>query len=309
MDITKVVIPAAGFATNFLPFSKAVPKEMLPLLNKPAIQYVVEEGLQAGIKNFFIVTNKEKQAICNHFDVYQALEEFLKETNKTELLSDLAKIRRNVNFAYVRQAEPLGLGHAVSQARSLIHDKEYFGICLPDDIIQSKTPALEQLMRVAQQERASVVAVQEIPRELANQYGIVTIKKQITSSLFQLSHIIEKPSPKETPSDLAVIGRYILSSKIFDALDTAASYSLGDIQLSDGISTMIRSGERVFAYKIQGTRYDIGNPLGWMKATLSMGLQDPVYGPHLKRYLGEITHNESLLLPPAPIKTKTLSRS
>ena len=308
MDITKVVIPAAGFATNFLPFSKAVPKEMLPLLNKPAIQYVVEEGLQAGIKNFFIVTNKEKQAISNHFDVYQALEEFLKETNKTELLSDLAKIRRNVNFAYVRQAEPLGLGHAISQARSLIHDKEYFGIALPDDIIQSKTPALEQLMRVAQQERASVVAVQEIPRELASQYGIVTIKKQITSSLFQLSQIVEKPSPKETPSDLAVVGRYVLSSKIFDALDTAASYSLGDIQLSDGISTMIRSGERVFAYKVQGTRYDIGNPIGWMKATLSMGLQDPVYGPHLRRHLSEITHNESLLLPPA-IKTKILSRS
>lgn len=287
MEITKAIVPAAGFATNFLPFSKAVPKEMLPLLNKPAIQYVVEEGLQSGIKNFFIITNKEKDAIGNHFDAYQALEEFLKETNKGDLLSDLAKIRRNVNFAYVRQAEALGLGHAVAQARSLIHDKEYFSVCLPDDIIQSKTPALEQLMRVAQQERASIVAVQEIPRELASQYGIVSIKKQITSSLFQLSHIIEKPSPKETPSDLAVVGRYVLSSKIFDALDTAASYSLGDIHLADGISTMIRSGERVFAYKIQGTRYDIGNPLGWMKANLSMGLQDPVYGPHLRRFISE----------------------
>jgi len=308
MEITKVLIPAAGFSSNFLPFSKAVPKEMLPLLNKPAIQYVVEEGLQSGIKNFFIITNREKQSIGNHFDTYQALEEFLKETNKSDLLSDLAKIRRNAHFCYLRQAEPLGLGHAVLQARSLMHDKEYFGICLPDDIIQSKNPALEQIMRVAQQERASVVAVQEIPRELASQYGIVTIKKQITSSLFQLSQIIEKPSPKETPSDLAVVGRYVLSSKVFEALDTAAAYSLGDIQLSDGISTMIRSGERVFAYKIQGTRYDIGNPLGWMKATLSMGFQDPVYGPHLKRYLAEYMTSEATAFVTAPAKTKTLSR-
>lgn len=308
MEITKALVPAAGFATNFLPFSKAVPKEMLPLLTKPAIHYVVEEGLQSGIKNFFIVTNREKQAIGDHFDTYQALEEFLKETNKSELLSDLAKIRRNASFAYVRQAEPLGLGHAVLQARSLMHDKEYFGISLPDDIIQSKTPALEQIMRVAQQERASVVAVQEIPRELASQYGIVTIKKQITSSLFQLSHIIEKPSPKDTPSNLAVVGRYVLSSKIFEALDTAASYSLEDIQLSDGISTMIRSGERVFAYKIQGTRYDIGTPLGWMKASIAFGLQDPVYGPHLKRFLSDYLPSEEPLLSALTQKPKVLTR-
>lgn len=308
MEITKALVPAAGFATNFLPFSKAVPKEMLPLLTKPAIQYVVEESLQSGIKDFFIITNREKQAIGDHFDTYQALEDFLKETNKSELLSDVAKIRRNASFAYVRQAEPLGLGHAVLQARSLMHDKEYFGITLPDDIIQSKTPALEQIMRVAQQERASVVAVQEIPRELASQYGIVTIKKQITSSLFQLSHIIEKPSPKDTPSDLAVIGRYVLSSKIFEALDTAASYSLGDIQLSDGISTMIRSGERVFAYKIQGTRYDIGTPLGWMKASIALGLQDPVYGPHLKRFLSEYLPSEEPILGTLSQKAKILTR-
>lgn len=295
MDITKAIIPAAGMSTAFLPVTKSVPKEMLPLLTKPAIQYIVEEGINSQISNFCLVTSKDKQAITDHFDAHAELELFLKEENKTSLLSDVAKTMRLANFAYIRQPQPLGLGHAVLMARSLFVEKEYFGIMLPDDIIVGKTPALAQLITIARQERASIIAVQEVPRECVSSYGIVTIKKQITPNLFQVARLVEKPNSKDAPSNLAIIGRYVLSSKIFNALDEENGYAVNELSLTDGINRMMSGSEKVFAYKVQGMRYDIGTPIGWLKATISFALQDPVYAPAIKKFLQERDGIESFM--------------
>jgi len=302
MDICKAIIPAAGLGTRFLPFTKSVPKEMLPLLNKPAIQLIIEEGIKSSIKNFLIITGRGKQAIAHHFDPAPELELFLKEHGKLDLITDLDKIIREAQFTYIRQPEPFGLGDAVLRARDLIGSKEYFGIFLPDDIILSQTPALGQLLRIAKQEKASVIAVQEVPSECVSSYGVIGIKKQFTPKLFQVSHLIEKPQAKDAPSNLAVIGRYILSPKIFGALQEIAPYSVDELQLTDAISHMIKNNEKVFAYKIQGCRYDIGNPIGWLKATIGMALQDPLYAPHIKKFLADLDTPSSFLFD----KTKAL---
>lgn len=295
MDITKAVIPSAGLGTRFLPFTKAVPKEMLPLLNKPAIHYIIEEGLNSSIRNFFLITSKHKHAIAHYFDSAAELEATLKEKNKSDLIINLEKIIRSAHFTYIRQREPLGLGHAIMLARHSINPKEYFSIFLPDDIITGKTTAIGQLIKIAHQERASVIAVQEVPPEGISSYGVIAIKKQLTPNLFHVSHLVEKPQPKDAPSNLAVIGRYVLSGKIFKALDEVSTYAIDEIQLTDAISQMIKNNEKVFAYKIQGTRYDIGTPLGWIKAVISLALQNPHYGPHIKHFLDDLNTIDSFL--------------
>jgi UTP--glucose-1-phosphate uridylyltransferase len=286
MDITKAIIPAAGLGTRFLPYTKAIPKEMLPLLDKPAIQHIVEEGLSSDIKQFLMITGRSKEAIANHFDIAPELEHFLQERNKSHFIAGIDRIIRQAEFAYIRQAEPLGLGHAIWLARHHI-GKEYFGIFLPDDIIVGKQPGLAQLMRVARQEKASVIAVQEVPLECASSYGMVAIKKQITPNLFQVSHLVEKPERKDAPSNLAIIGRYVLSHKIFQALDETGTHAGGELQLTDGITQMMKLNEKVFAYKVQGTRYDIGTPIGWLKATMGLALQHPEYTSHMRKYIDE----------------------
>lgn len=297
MDIIKAVIPAAGLGLRFLPLTKAVPKEMLPLGNKPAIQYIVEEALSSDIANFYVITSKNKHAILDHFDLMPELELFLKERNKLEILAPLDRLLRNACFSYIRQAEPLGLGHAIWIARHAI-GKEYFSVLLPDDIIVGKTPALAQLMRIARQEKASVIAVQEVPRELVSLYGVIGIKKQITPQLYQVSHLLEKPDPREAPSNLAVVGRYVLSHKIFSSLETIGSYSSGELQLTDAISHMVQNNEKLFAYKVQGLRYDIGTPVGWVKAVIGCALQDPEYGPHIKKFISSLETPDSFLYNP-----------
>ncbi|MCX5921793.1 MAG: UTP--glucose-1-phosphate uridylyltransferase [Candidatus Dependentiae bacterium] len=294
MDITKAIIPAAGLGTRFMPFTKSVPKEMIPLLNKPAIHYIIEEGIQSSITNFTIVTSKEKQALANYFDPNIELEMLLKERNKSSLTTELDRLIRAAQFSYIRQPEPMGLGHAVWMARHTI-GKEYFGIFLPDDIIVSKQPGLEQLIRIARQEKASVIAVQEVPMDCISSYGVVAIKKQITPNLFQVSHLVEKPSQKDAPSNLAIIGRYVLSHKIFESLNDISTYAMGELQLTDGISHMMKNNEKVFAYKIQGTRYDIGTPIGWIKAVISMSLQHPEYAPAINKFLNERSTMDSFL--------------
>lgn len=286
MDIIKTVIPAAGFGTRFLPWTKAMPKELLPLLNKPALQLVIEEGLQSEIKQFVVVTSRHKEAITNHFDVAPDLELFLREKNKLDVITGLEKIIKNAEFTYVRQPEQQGLGHAVWMARNIIC-KEYFGIILPDDLIFNKTPALSQLIRVARQEKASVIAVQEVPSEQVSSKGIIAIKKQITPSLFQVQDLVEKPQPKDAPSNLAIVGRYVLSSKIFASLETIEPSAGGELQLTDAISHMLKNNEKVFAYKLQGTLHDVGTPLGWLKANIDLGLHDPQIGAALRSYLNE----------------------
>ena len=275
MDISKAIIPAAGLGTRFLPYTKAVPKEMLPIINKPAIEYIVQEGISSDIHNFCMVTGRSKQAIANYFDSSPELEHFLREHGKEKLMAGLNRLIRQAQFTYVRQSEPLGLGHAIWLARHTI-GKEYFGIFLPDDIVVSKQPALAQLIRIARQEKASVVAVQEVPQECVSSYGIISVKKQITPNLFQVSQLVEKPDAKDAPSNLAVIGRYVLSHKIFQALDDISSYASEEIQLTDGISQMMKHNEKVFAYKVQGTRYDIGTPIGWLKRRTGSSRYQPV---------------------------------
>lgn len=305
MEISKVVIPAAGFGTRFLPFTKAIPKEMLPLLNKPAIQYIVEESLQSEISNFIVITGKGKQSITDHFDTSEVLETFLKEKEKIGLLAGIDRIIRLAQFSYVRQSEPLGIGHAIWMARHSIN-KEHFAIAFPDDIIFGKQPALSQLIRIARQEKASVIAVQEVPTECISSYGIVAVKKQITPNLFQVSHAVEKPHPKDAPSSLAIIGRYVLSHKIFNSIEQISNYATEELQLTDAISHMIQQNERVFAYKVQGTRYDIGNPIGWIKAVIGSALQDPDYAPHIRKFLDETQNGGSILYNPAKILEHTL---
>lgn len=294
MDITKAIIPAAGLGTRFLPYTKAIPKEMLPLLNKPAIQYIIEECLASEVKDFYFITSRSKQAIANHFDSDPGLEHLLQEQGKSDLLTSITRIIRSANFTYIRQSEPLGLGHAIWLARHSI-GKEYFGVLLPDDIMVGKLAGLTQLIRIARQEKASVIAVQEVPHDLVSNYGIVSVKKQITPNLFQVGHLVEKPDPKDAPSNLAIIGRYVLSHKIFQALDEISGYATNELQLTDGISQMMKHNEKVFAYKIQGTRYDIGNPIGWLKAAIGLALQHSEYAPHIKKYIDELNTPASFL--------------
>ena len=292
MEISKVVVPAAGVGTRFLPYTKTIPREMLPLLDKPAIHYVVEEAFNAAIRQFIVITNKEKRPVIDYFD------ETLSTTSHEQefLLSEIQNICKASDFCYVRQPEALGLGHAVWSARHLIQPKEYFGITLPDDIILAKNnPAIGQIMRVARQEKASVIAVQEVPAESLSSYGVIEIKKQITPNLLQISSIVEKPESKDAPSSLAVVGRYVLSQKIFPALDETMPYSIDKIDLSSAITTMIKNGEKVFAYKIQGLRYDIGEPVGFVKAIIGIALQNPAYAPHIKRFLRDLSSTDPLL--------------
>lgn len=295
MDISKVIIPAAGLGTRFLPYSSVIPKEMLPILNEPAIQLIVKEALASAISNYIVITARGKGQIEDYFDPSPHLEALVAEKGKQELLADVKKIARAAHFTYIRQHEPLGLGHAVLMAKHAI-GKEYFGVCLPDDIITNDgTPGLAQLIRIARQEKASVVAVQEVPANCVSSYGIIDVKKQITPQLYQVSRLVEKPDQKDAPSNLAIIGRYVLSHKIFASLDELGTYSVGELQLTDGISHMLKNNEKVFAYKIQGTRYDVGSPLGWIKAVISLGLQDPYYGPHIKKYLKDLYGVDSFL--------------
>ncbi len=293
-DITKVIIPAAGQGTRFLPFTKAIPKEMLPLLEKPALQRIIEEGIQSEIRNYIIVTARGKNSIEDHFDSDPTLENFLKEHEKESLVNCIDRIIKLADFTYVRQQEALGLGHAIWLARHCIQ-KEYFGVMLPDDIIVSKQPALDQLIRVARQEKASVIAVQEVPVECVSSYGMISVKKQLTPHLFQVGSVVEKPSQKNTPSNLAIIGRYVLSNKIFSSLQHMQNYAVGELQLTDGISHMIQNNEKVFAYKVQGVRYDIGTPIGWIKAVISLALQHPQYQTSIKRYISELGTIDSAL--------------
>ncbi|MGE0010225.1 MAG: UTP--glucose-1-phosphate uridylyltransferase [Candidatus Babeliales bacterium] len=305
MEIIKAIIPAAGLGTRFMPCTKTIPKEMLPLLNKPALHYIVDEGMQSGIDNFFVITNKRSHDMANYFDHNFELDLFLKDKAKLSALADIERIATIANFTYIRQAEPRGLGHAIWRARHSIN-KEYFGVCLPDDIIVSKIPALDQLMRIARQEKASVIAVAEVPTDKSHHYGMVGIKKQFTPQLFQVSHLVEKPAEKDTPSNLAIVGRYILSHKLFPALEEIETDFSGELQLTDGIANMMRNGEKVFAYKVQGTRYDIGTPAGWLKANISFALQDPRYSAEIRAYFKELEQLEQFMVKPAKIMERVL---
>lgn len=298
MEISKLVIPTASPGVKFLPFTKSISKEMLPLLNKPLIQYLAEEALQSEINNLFIITGNGKNSIIDYFDASTQDEASLDQREQNELLSNVHKIIRLAQFNYIKQHENLGIGHEILLAKNSIH-KEYFAIANPDDIIMSKPTALAQLTRIARQEKASIVAVQEIPTELVSTQSIVAIKKQITPNLFQLSHIVDKPQAKDAPSSLALVGRYILSYKIFNSLEYLSTYASEELTLNEAVSHMMQQNERVFAFKIQGTRYDVSNPLSWIKSIISSSLHDQHYGPHIQKFISELQKNDPFLYNPA----------
>lgn len=308
MTITKIVVPSAGLGSRFLPYTKAIPKEMLPVLNKPLIQYSIEEGLAADISNFILITDKDKNAIANHIDADHPHASMLTERNAHNLLASAERIGRLGTYAYIRQREPLGLGHAVWLAHHCINPKEYFGIMLPDELIDAKEPALKQIMRIALQEKASVIAVQEVPQQMVSHHDIICIKKAITPSLFQVSHILEKPHLKDAPSNLAIVGRYVVSAKIFSALDyVRSSIECEEISLNKAVSSLMQNNERVFAYKIQGAHHTIDTPLAWLKANISFALKNPEYASHVRKIIAE----EEELIPSAAYfkPAKTAERS
>ena len=281
MNITKAVIPAAGIGTRCLPFSKAVPKEMIPLLDKPAIQYIVEEGIASGIHEFCIIANDDKKAIHNYFSHNNKLEVFLEEKGLLHLIQSVDDIINVAQFKYIPQPEPRGLGHAILMARDVIGD-EYFGVFLPDEIMDSKMPVMGQLVSIAQQFNANVIGVQEVPKEHVSSYGIIGIKQQIGKNLYEISQLIEKPAVDQAPSNLAMIGRYILSPQLFDVLAVTKPGAKGEIQLTDAIAHMLLQGEKVLAYKVQANRFDIGNIPGWLQANYHFARNNPRYTAYMK---------------------------
>ncbi len=283
--LRKAVIPAAGLGTRFLPATKASPKEMLPLVDKPLIQYAVEEAVAAGIKDVIIVTGRGKRAIEDHFDRSVELEESLKGEGKQQLLKELRRMSELANFCYVRQAEPLGLGHAVLCARPLIGD-EPFAVLLGDEVIDARMPGLAQLAEVYEDGIGAVIGVQKVRRHEVKAYGIID-PQRIRPGVFKVLDLVEKPDPEDAPSNHAVIGRYILSPQIFSALTRTPPGKNGELQLTDGLRLLGKKAP-LLAREIDGARYDAGDKLGFLKATVDLALKNPTLGPRFARHLLQI---------------------
>lgn len=274
IPITKYVIPCGGWGTRMLPFTKAFPKEITQLMNKPAIQVIVEEGVHAGLTQFYIITKRQKSAIEDHFDAAPELEQLLAQQKKIHLLHDITMLRKTAQFLYIRQAEQGGTGHAVATLKHTITD-DYFMVGFPDLIIIGEDDMVKTMVEISQREQASVVAIEEVPMNEVNNYGVVVVQHEIASGIYEITDFIEKPDPKTSPSNLVNIGRYVLSKKIFASLDAIARAPNGELQLPDAIKHMLYQGERVLAYKIKGKVYDIGRPGPWLEGTIRYGLQHP----------------------------------
>jgi len=283
--ITKAVFPAAGLGTRFLPATKASPKEMLPLVDKPLIQYVIEEAVASGIEEVVLVTGRGKRAIEDHFDVAFELEEDLKAKGKHKLLSEMQRIADMVTFCYIRQKKALGLGHAVLTTKGIVSNGP-FAVLLGDDIIDAEVPALKQMIQVYQRYPATILAIQKVPKSQTHQYGIIDAKK-IDDRIYRVNNMVEKPSPDEAPSNLAIIGRYILTPEIFTALENTKPGKGGEIQLTDGLKLLMEQ-QPIYAYEFQGVRYDAGDKLGFLKATVEFGLKNKEFGEEFRSYLKKI---------------------
>ena len=282
MRVRTAVFPAAGLGTRFLPATKAQPKEMLPLVDKPMIQYVVEEAVAAGIDRVSIVTGRGKRAIEDHFDAAFELEYYLKDRGKTEELAQIKTISDLASVSYVRQKEPLGLGHAILCARSLVGD-EPFGVFLGDDIIAAPSPCMRQLLDVAEQYGGPVLAVQRVPRDRISQYGVVAAKP-VGDRVYEILDLVEKPRPENAPSDLAIIGRYVLPPEIFEILVETRADSRGEIQLTDALRTL-KTRRPMYALEFEGRRYDTGDKFGFLKATVEFALARPDLAGEFRAYL------------------------
>jgi UTP--glucose-1-phosphate uridylyltransferase len=283
MRVRKGVFPAAGLGTRFLPATKAQPKEMLPLVDKPTIQYVVEEAVASGLAEIIIITGRGKRAIEDHFDAAFELEYFLQDRGKMEELAQIKTISELASVSYVRQKEPLGLGHAILCARTLVGD-EPFGVFLGDDIIGgAETPCMKQLLEVFERQGGPVLAVERVPRDRIHQYGVIA-GRNIGGNVWEIGDLVEKPRADEAPSDLAIIGRYVLTPDLFGILAETRPDKRGEIQLTDGLRTL-RERRPMYAVEFDGKRYDTGDKLGFLKATVEFALARPDLADAFRSYL------------------------
>jgi len=281
--VTKAVFPVAGMGSRFLPATKASPKEMMPIVDKPLIQYAVEEAVAAGIRDMVFITGRTKRSIEDHFDKAYEVEAELIARGKSELLELIQGIiPKSVNCIYIRQSEPLGLGHAVLCAQPAVND-EVFAVILADDLIDATPPVLQQMTEAFERHQSPMVAVQQIPREQSLQYGMVKTEP-VTTDLDRVMAIVEKPKPEAAPSNLAVVGRYILTPRVFHHLEQARPGAGSEIQLTDAIAALLAE-DRVLAYSFKGTRYDCGSKLGYLQATVAYGRKHPEIGKEFEKYL------------------------
>jgi len=284
--VRKAVFPAAGAGTRFLPATKAQPKEMLPLVDKPIIQYGVEEAVAAGLHEIVLVTGRGKNAIEDHFDVSIELESFLESRGKTDLLQEIRAISNLIKVAYVRQGEALGLGHAVLMARSLVGN-EPFAVILADDVIDAQPPAIAQMLKVFDEVDGPVVLVERIPGPAISSYGVIAADT-LRPGVYRIKDLVEKPPAEQAPSDLAIIGRYILTPDLFDILDRTGRDKSGEIQLTNGLKQLLKT-RPLYACEVTGVRHDTGNKLGFLKAVIYFALRRPDLAEPLREYLRSVT--------------------
>lgn len=290
--VRKAVIPAAGLGTRFLPATKAMAKEMLPIVDKPTIQFIVEEAIASGIEDILIVTGKSKRSIEDHFDANIELEEHLSKQGKEDLLK-LVKATTGINLFFVRQPYPKGLGHAVLQAKAFVGD-EPFIVMLGDDLMEDEVPLSKQLIDVYEETYASNIAVMEVPHEDTSKYGIIDPEREVRDGVYNVGHFVEKPKPEDAPSNLAIIGRYLLTPEIFDILEKQEPGAGGEIQLTDAIDTLNKT-QRVFAKRFDGKRYDVGSKIGFLEMTIEYGLNHPEISDDLKQYIHRLVEDINAL--------------
>ncbi|OJF93113.1 UTP--glucose-1-phosphate uridylyltransferase GalU [Alkalibacterium sp. 20] len=284
--VRKAIIPAAGYGTRFLPATKAMPKEMIPIVDKPTIQFIVEEAIASGIEDILIITGKLKRPIEDHFDSNPELEASLRKKGKEELL-ELVEETTGLNLYFVRQPYPLGLGHAVLQAKAFVGD-EPFVVMLGDDIMADEVPLTKQLIEGYERTHASNIAVMRVPHEETSNYGIIDPEAEVEEGLYNVRKFVEKPNPEDAPSDLAIIGRYLLVPEIFDILEKIEPGVGGEIQLTDAIDVLNKT-QRVFAKEFKGERYDVGDKFGFLKTTIQYGLKHPQVKDDLKQYILDLS--------------------
>ncbi len=285
MKIDKAVIVAAGRGTRFLPVTRSIPKEMLPLVNKPLIQYAVEEVVASGIERVVIVTAPGKQSLVDYFSSLPELESFLEERGKAELLGEIQRLGRLADVSYVIQEEPLGLGHAVLTARDAVGDGP-FAVLLPDDIIDSRVPVLRQMLDVFGRCQGNILAVRHIGYQETSKYGVIK-SREVSPGLYRVEGLVEKPEPGEAPSQLGVVGRYILMPEVFDAISATPPGTGGEIQLTDALGFLLAKQD-IYALEFEGVRYDTGTPQGWLEAQIAFAMKDPELSPKLRQYLGRL---------------------
>jgi UTP--glucose-1-phosphate uridylyltransferase len=281
--IRKAVFPAAGLGTRFLPATKSSPKEMLPLVDKPLIQYSVEEAVASGIESILIVTGRDKSAIENHFDISYELENLLREKNKTEFFEMVRAISEICRISYTRQKQALGLGHAIYQAKDF-SENEPFAVLLADDVVDAEKPALKQMIEVFEEYNAPVIATMQVEGEAISRFGVIDAE-EVAPNVFKIKDMVEKPKFEDAPSDLAIIGRYILTPDVFDAIERTEKGAGGEIQITDAMRLMLKEGKEFYAVKLDGTRHDAGDKLGFLIATVEFALKRKDLGNDFREYL------------------------